>query len=162
MPDDPKRGLRDGAPARCPRWRPGCSNRSATPSPTSSGAWAELVGSSEVSTARKWSPKPIVVTPCRRESGGMISSHAATMRRHQERRLLRLYHGDADAGAREELVHCFREDLYQSEVAERVGVSTTHVARLLRRSIEALHETNARHSTSRVAATTPAQPGPAA
>ena len=37
----------------------------------------------------------------------MISSHAATLRRHEERRLLLLYHGAGDAGAREELVHRF-------------------------------------------------------
>ena len=37
----------------------------------------------------------------------MVSSQAATMRRHEERRLLRLYHGAGDAGAREELVHRF-------------------------------------------------------
>jgi hypothetical protein len=34
----------------------------------------------------------------------MISSHAATMRRRDERRLLWLYHSTGDAGARDELV----------------------------------------------------------
>ncbi len=37
----------------------------------------------------------------------MISSHAATLRRHEERQLLLLYHGAGDVGAREELVHRF-------------------------------------------------------
>jgi hypothetical protein len=32
------------------------------------------------------------------------------------------------------------DDLYQSEIAGRVGVSATHVARVLTRSIEALRE----------------------
>jgi RNA polymerase sigma factor (sigma-70 family) len=180
---------------------------------------------------------------------GMISSHAATVRRREDLRLLRLYHGAGDARAREELVHRFLplarqlarryqrrgepiddlvqvaslgllkaidrfdpdrqttlssfaiptilgelkryfrdfgwavrvprslqermvrvdeatdalwreqgrpptpaevaertqhrfgEDLYQSEIAERVGVSPTQVARILTRSIEALRET---------------------
>ena len=34
----------------------------------------------------------------------------------------------------------FGEDLYSSEIAERVDVSQTQVARLLRRSIAAVHE----------------------
>jgi RNA polymerase sigma-B factor len=37
----------------------------------------------------------------------MISSHLARPRRLEDRRLLRAYHGDGDAGAREELVHRF-------------------------------------------------------
>jgi RNA polymerase sigma-B factor len=75
------------------------------------------------------------------EPGYLLAEDAATTERlmrvlpDREREILRLR---------------FREDLYQSEVAERVGVSTTHVARVLRRSLEALHETA---STSRVVAT---------
>jgi RNA polymerase sigma-B factor len=78
------------------------------------------------------------------EPGFRLAEDAATTERlmrvlpDREREILRLR---------------FREDLYQSEVAERVGVSTTHVARVLRRSLEALHETATRHSTSRVVAT---------
>ncbi len=34
----------------------------------------------------------------------------------------------------------FFEDLSQSEIAERVGISQMHVSRLLRRSLEALRE----------------------
>ena len=66
------------------------------------------------------------------EPGFLLAEDAATTERlmrvltDREREILRLR---------------FREDLYQSEVAERVGVSPTHVARVLRRSIEALHET---------------------
>jgi DNA-directed RNA polymerase specialized sigma subunit len=55
----------------------------------------------------------------------MISSHAATLRRHEERRLLLLYHGAPRQTA---------------EIAERVGVSATQVARVLTRSVEALRE----------------------
>jgi DNA-directed RNA polymerase specialized sigma subunit len=71
--------------------------------------------------------------------------------------LLQLYHGAGDVGARDELVHRFlplarqlarryqrrgepTDDLYQTEIAERVGVSATQVARVLMRSIEALRE----------------------
>jgi RNA polymerase sigma-B factor len=78
------------------------------------------------------------------DPGFLLAEDAATTERlmlvlpDREREILRLR---------------FREDLYQSEVAERVGVSTTHVARVLRRSLEALHETATRHSTSRVVAT---------
>jgi hypothetical protein len=49
-------------------------------------------------------------------------------------------HGWADRPARREYSDQ-APGLYQSEVAERVGVSPTHVAHVLRRSIEALHET---------------------
>ena len=65
------------------------------------------------------------------EPGFLLAEDAATTERlmrvltDHEREILRLR---------------FREGLYQSEVAERVGVSPTHVARVLRRSIEALHE----------------------
>jgi RNA polymerase sigma-B factor len=70
------------------------------------------------------------------EPGFLLAEDAATTERlmrvltDREREILRLH---------------FREDLYQSEVAERVGVSPTHVARVLRRSIEVLQETTTRH-----------------
>ena len=76
------------------------------------------------------------------EPGFLLAENAATTERltralpDREREIVRL-----------------GEDLYQSEVAKRVGLSPTHVARLLRRSIEALHETTAHHPTDRVAAT---------
>ena len=96
------------AAAQCSRSRPGSSDRSATPSQILSGAPGQaLLGTTEVGTTRKWSPQAIAVTPCQRESGGMSPSHAATMRRHEERRLLQRYHGAGDASAREELVHRF-------------------------------------------------------
>ena len=78
------------------------------------------------------------------EPGFLLAEDAATTERlmrllpEREREILRLR---------------FREDLHQSEVAERVGISQTHVARVLRRSIEALHETTTRNPTNRVATT---------
>jgi len=45
----------------------------------------------------------------------------------------------------------FGEDLYQTEIAQRIGISPTQVARVLRRSLEALHEATAR-PPNRVAA----------
>jgi RNA polymerase sigma-B factor len=47
----------------------------------------------------------------------------------------------------------FSEDLHQTEIAERVGISPTQVARVLRRSIEALHETTTQHPDNLVMAT---------
>ena len=78
------------------------------------------------------------------EPGFLLAEDAATTERlmrvltDREREILRLR---------------FREDLYQSEVAERVGISPTHVARLLTQSIEALHETTTSGPADRVAAT---------
>jgi len=78
------------------------------------------------------------------EPGFLLAEDAATTERllrvlpDREREILRLR---------------FREDLYQSEIAERVGVPPTQVARLLRRSIEALHETTTHHPTRWVVAT---------
>jgi RNA polymerase sigma-B factor len=69
------------------------------------------------------------------EPGFLLAEDAATTERlmrvltDRERETLRLR---------------FSEDLYQSEVAERVGLSPTHVGRVLRRSVEALHETTTR------------------
>jgi RNA polymerase sigma-B factor len=77
------------------------------------------------------------------EPGFLLAEDAATTERlmcaltDHEREILRLR---------------FREDLYQSEIAERVGVSQRQVARQLRRSIEALHETTRHHPTNRVVA----------
>ena len=51
---------------------------------------------------------------------------------------------------RETLRLRFDEDLYQSEIAERVGVSQTQVARVLRRSIAALQEAAASHAGNRI------------
>jgi RNA polymerase sigma-B factor len=130
-----ERELRDRGGVRCSRSRAGSGDRSATPSSSSSGAPRQArFSSTEVSTGSKWSPQAIVVTPCRRESGGMVSSQATrrpglqrercgpeairladasvsiderAIRRRDERRLLRLYHSDGDAGAREELVRRF-------------------------------------------------------
>ena len=74
------------------------------------------------------------------EPGFLLAEDAATTERlmrlltDHEREILRLRFG---------------EDLHQTEIAERVGISPTQVARVLRRSIEALHET----TTNRVAAT---------
>jgi RNA polymerase sigma-B factor len=76
------------------------------------------------------------------EPGFLLAEDAATTERlmrgltDREREILRLR---------------FREDLHQSEIAERVGVSPTQVARVLTRSIEALRETTD-HPAGRVAA----------
>jgi RNA polymerase sigma-B factor len=73
------------------------------------------------------------------EPGFLLAEDAATTERlmrvltDRERETLRLR---------------FSEDLYPSEVAERVGLPPTHVARVLRRSIEALHETTTRHPSA--------------
>jgi RNA polymerase sigma-B factor len=78
------------------------------------------------------------------EPGFRLAEDAATTERlmrvltAREREILRLH---------------FREDLHQAEVAERVGISPTHVARLLTQSIEALHKTTICGSTNRVGAT---------
>jgi hypothetical protein len=58
----------------------------------------------------------------------MISSHAATMRQREERRLLRLYHGAGDAGAREELVHRFLRSLASSPVATSAAVNQSTIS----------------------------------
>jgi RNA polymerase sigma-B factor len=78
------------------------------------------------------------------EPGFLLAEDAATTERlmrvltAREREILRLH---------------FREDLHQYEVAERVGMSPKHVARLFTQSIEALHETTICGSTNRVGAT---------
>jgi RNA polymerase sigma-B factor len=73
------------------------------------------------------------------EPGFLLAEDAVTTER--------LMRGLADR-ERETLRLRFSEDLYQSEVAERVGVSPTHVARVLPRSIEALHETTTRRPSA--------------
>jgi RNA polymerase sigma-B factor len=77
------------------------------------------------------------------EPGFLLVEDAATTERlmrvltDHEREILRLRFG---------------EDLHQTEIAARVGVSPTQVARVLRRSIEALRESTTR-PTNRVAVT---------
>ena len=78
------------------------------------------------------------------EPGFLLAEDAATTERlmrvltDREREILRLH---------------LREDRYQSEIAERVGVPRTQVARMLRRSIDALHQTTTDHPTRWVVAT---------
>ena len=75
------------------------------------------------------------------EPGFVVAEDAATTER-----LMRILTDHE----RETLRLRFDEDLYQSEIAERVGVSQTQVARVLRRSIAALQEAAASHAGNRI------------